>query len=93
MRADPRYQPLPLEPATLLTEGRLSEAVKVLRESHGLGAREARKWIEWHIGQNPVLRVQLEAQQRAARRRMFFWLLVVDAVIVAAFVYWKFYLP
>lgn len=90
MHADPRFKPLPIEPATLLTEGRLPEAVKVLRESHGLSARDAKRWIDWHIDQNPVLRVQLEAQQRATRRRWFLWFLVVDVLIVAGYLYWKF---
>jgi len=45
MRADPRFKPLPPEPATLLTEGRLVDAVKVLRETQGIGLKQARAWI------------------------------------------------
>jgi hypothetical protein len=91
MRADPRFKPLPPEPATLLTEGRLIDAVKVLRDTQGIGLRQARAWIEWHIDQDPMLRVQLETQQRARRRKIFLWFLVVDAVITAAIVYYLFY--
>ncbi len=91
MRADPRFKPLPPEPATLLTEGRLIDAVKVLRDTQGIGVRQARAWIEWHIDQDPMLRVQLETQQRARRRPFFLWFLVVDAVITAAIVYYLFY--
>jgi hypothetical protein len=91
MRADPRFKPLPPEPATLLTEGRLSDAVKVLRDTQGIGLKQARAWIEWHIDQDPMLRVQLETQQRARRRKFFLWFLVVDAVITAAIVYYLFY--
>ncbi len=91
MRADPRFKPLPPEPATLLTEGRLIDAVKVLRDTQGIGVRQARAWIEWHIDQDPMLRVQLETQQRARRRKFFLWFLVVDAVITAAIVYYLFY--
>jgi len=91
MRADPRFKPLPPEPATLLTEGRLIDAVNVLRETQGIGLRQARAWIEWHIDQDPMLRVQLETQQRARRRKFFLWFLVVDAVITAAIVYYLFY--
>jgi hypothetical protein len=93
MRADPRYKPLPPEPATLLTEGRVAEAVRALRQSHGLGAREARAWIDAHIANDPMLRVQLETQQRARRRRIFLWALLIDAVIAAAIIYYLFYLP
>jgi hypothetical protein len=91
MRADPRFKPLPPEPATLLTEGRLNDAVKVLRETQGIGLRQARAWIEWHIDQEPMLRVQLETLQSARRRQFFLWFLVVDAVITAAIVYYLFY--
>ena len=91
MRADPRFKPLPAEPATLLTEGRLIDAIKVLRETQGIGLKQAKAWIEWHIDQDPMLRVQLETQQRATRRKFFLWFLVVDAVITAAIVYYLFY--
>lgn len=93
MRAEPRFKPLPPEPATLLTEGRFDEAVQALRNSHGLGAREARAWIESHIANDPMLRVQLETQRRARRGRIFFWALVIDTVIIAALVYYFTYMP
>jgi hypothetical protein len=84
MRAEPRFKPLPPEPATLLTEGRLIDAIKSLRASHGLGLKQAKDWVDWHIAQDPMLRVQLETRQREARRRFFLWFLLIDAVIVAA---------
>jgi hypothetical protein len=93
MRADPRFKPLPPEPATLLTEGRLVDAIKSLRESQGIGLRQARDWIDWHISQDPMLRAQLEAQRRAARRKFFFWFLAIDALIVAAVIAWFLYVP
>ncbi len=93
MRADPRFKPLPPEPATLLTEGRLIEAVKSLRESQGIGLKQAKDLIDWHIDQDPMLRAQLEAQQRARRRRFFLWFLLIDALIVAAAIAWFVYTP
>ena len=93
MRAEPRFKPLPPEPATLLTEGRVAEAERALRRSHGLGAREARAWIEAHVANDPMLRVQLETQRRARRGRIVFWALVIDAVIVAAIIYYFTYMP
>jgi hypothetical protein len=91
MRADPRFKPLPVEPATLLTEGRMIEAIKVLRTSNGIGLKEAKDWIDWHVAQDPMLRVQLETQQRAVRRKIFFWFLFVDSLIVAGLVYYFLY--
>ena len=93
MRADPRFKPLPPEPATLLTEGRVIDAIKSLRESQDISLKQAKAWIDWHIDQDPMLRAQLEAQQSATRRRLFFWFLVVDALVVAAVIAWFVYRP
>lgn len=92
MRADPRFKPLPPEPATLLTEGRYDEAVKVLRDSQGISHGKAKQWIKWHVAQDPMLGVQLEVQRRAARRRAFLWFLLIDLLIAAAIIYYLFYL-
>jgi hypothetical protein len=91
MRADPRFKPLPPEPATLLTEGKKIEAIKVLRTAHGIGLKEAKDWVDWHIAQDPMLRVQLETRQRAMRRKIFLWFLLIDAVIAAGLIYHFFY--
>jgi hypothetical protein len=93
MQIDPLYKPLPAEPATLLTEGRLSEAVSALRDAENISAARARAWIDWHIAQDPMLRVQIETQQRAKRRRIFLWFLVVDAILVAGIIYYLWYSP
>jgi hypothetical protein len=92
MRIEPRFKPLPPEPATLLTEGRRAEAVKVLRESQGISRSRAKQWIEWHVAQDPMLGAQLEVRRLAARRRFFLWFLLVDVLIAAAIVYYVYYL-
>jgi len=88
MRADPRHQELPLEAVALLGEGRLQEAIQSLRQSEGLSRREARRRVDAHLVRDPMLRVQIETQQRAARRRIFFWFVIIDLVIVAGIIYW-----
>ena len=91
MRAEPRFKALPLEAATLLSEGNVIEAIKVVRRIEGAGRREARARVDAHIAQDPILRVQLETQQQAKRRKFFFWFVVVDLVITAGIVYGFFY--
>jgi hypothetical protein len=91
MRAEPRFKALPLEAATLLSEGKVIEAIKVVRNTEGAGRREARARVDAHIAQDPILRVQIETQQRARRRKFFFWFVVVDLVITAGIIYWFFY--
>ena len=92
MRADPRHKPLPAEPATLLTEGRVAEAIRALSDSHGIGKRQARKWIEAHIADDPMLQVQLETQRRARRRRIFLWVALLLVIDVASIIYYLLYL-
>lgn len=91
MRAEPRYPPLPLEAVALLGEGKVIEAIKVVRNAGGLGLAEAKARVDAHIAQDPILRVQIETQQRAVRRKFFFWFLLVDLAIVAGIIYWFFY--
>jgi hypothetical protein len=93
MRAERRLRPLPPEPATLLAEGQVAEAVRALRQLNGLGAREAKAWIEAHIADDPMLRVQLESRRQPWGRKIFFWVLLIDAIVVAAILYYFFYLP
>ncbi len=91
MKAEPRYPPLPPEIVTLLGEGDLNEAIKVLRSAGAMSQREARRRIDAHLDQEPILRVQLETQLRARRRRFFLWFLLVDLVITAGIIYWLFF--
>jgi hypothetical protein len=91
MRAERHYRPLPLEAATLLTEGRLAEAIRVVRDAEGLNRRAARKRVDEHLDREPLLRVQIETQRRSARARLFFWFLLADILIVAAVIYWLHY--
>ena len=90
MRAERYFKPLPLEAQTLLTEGRLKEAIRAVRDAEDLGHRAARKRVDAHLAREPLLGVQIEAQ-RSARRRFFFWLFLVDALIIAAVIYWFFF--
>ena len=95
MRADPRdrFKTLPLEAQTLLSEGQVSEAIRSLRDSHGIGRREAKAWVNAHIAQEPILRVQLEAQRLELRRKRLLVFLLVDTVVVAAVIWYVYFRP
>jgi hypothetical protein len=95
MRAEPygRFRDLPIEAQTLLSEGRISDAVKSVRVSHRLSLRDARNWVDAHIASEPLLRVQLETRQKARRRKLFYIFLVADAFIAAGLIYYFFYFP
>ena len=91
MRADRKIRDLPLEAVALLGEGRLHEAIKSVRNSEGVGRREASFRVDAYLAQEPILRVQIETQRRATRRKLFLWFLVIDLAITAAIIYWFFY--
>ena len=95
MKAEPygRFKPLPAEAQALLTEGRIIDAVKSVRASHNLDLRGAKDWVDAHIASAPLLRAQLEAQQRAGRRKLFLAILIIDAAIAAGVIYYFWYLP
>jgi hypothetical protein len=90
VKIEPRFKPLPPEPATLLAEGRRVEAVKVLRESERISLTRAKQWVDWHVAQDPMLAVQLEVQSRAARRKFFSWLLLLVVLIAAGIIYHRY---
>jgi hypothetical protein len=91
MRAERHFRPLPFEAATLLTEGRYSEAIRVVRDTEQLGGRAARKRVDEHLDREPLLRVQIETQRRARRARLFLWFLLIDLAAVAVAIYWIYY--
>jgi hypothetical protein len=93
VRAERRRKPISLEAETLLTEGKLSEAVKVVREAEGLSAKEARRRVDAHIADDPMLGVQLETRRRDLRRRTIHVLLLAVVLILAAVIYARYFAP
>jgi hypothetical protein len=91
MKADPRYPPLPAEIVTLLGEGDVNEAIKVLRSAGAMSQKEARRRIDAHLAQDPILQVRIETWQRARRRKFFLWFLLVDLLVTAGIIYWFFF--
>ena len=95
MRAEPygRFKPLPAEAQALLGEGRIAAAVESVRDSHRMDVKDAKDWIDAHITSEPLLRVQLETQRKAARRKAFYAVLLIDAVVAAGLIWYFYYLP
>ncbi|HUQ09125.1 MAG TPA: hypothetical protein VM146_02330 [Steroidobacteraceae bacterium] len=91
MYADPKFRELSIEAVTLLNEGRVIDAIKSVRQTEGLGLKEAKGRVDAYLSREPMLRAQIELRQRAARRKFFLWFLLVDLVIAAVVVYWMLY--
>ena len=47
MYADQKFRPLSIEAVTLLQEGRFVDAIKVVRQSEGLGLKDAKDRVEY----------------------------------------------
>lgn len=91
MYADPKFRELPLEAVTLLNEGRMVEAVKVVRQTESVGLKEAKARVDAYLAREPLLKAQLQLKQAAARRKFFAWFLFIDLLIGGAVVYWLFF--
>ncbi len=88
MYADSKFRPIPLEAVTLLNEGHMVQAIKVVRQAEGLGLKDAKDRVDAYLSREPLLRAQLELKQRATRRKFFFWFVVVDVIIIAGVIWW-----
>jgi ribosomal protein L7/L12 len=81
-------RPLPAAAAAALSLGRMVDAIRHVREAEGLGLMEAKLRVEAHIRQDPALKAQFEEQQAQMKRRVIRWALVIDAIIIAAVLWW-----
>lgn len=81
---------LPAAATAAVARGSKVEAIKEVRAATGLGLLEAKQLVENYIAANPVLKDQFEQQNAVNRRRLIRWMLVIDAVIVAAVLWWLF---
>lgn len=82
--------PLPAAAEGALAEGRLLEAIKILRASEGLDLTQAKQRLDAYLDENPELRERVQQKSREFRRRIIKWALVLDAILVLIFLYWFF---
>ncbi len=77
---------LPTEAMLALVEGRIVEAIRVVREAEDLGFREAKKIVERYIMCDAALRAQWVARREASRqvlgRIVRFILLLFGALVL-----------
>jgi hypothetical protein len=75
---------LPPNVVNALSQGRKIEAIKLLRESNGMGLKDAKDTVEAYARSRPEMGARLQAANREGVARLLRWALVV----VAAFVMW-----
>jgi ribosomal protein L7/L12 len=82
---------LPAAAVVAVNQGRMIEAIKIVRESvPGLGLKEAKDLVEGYAGRDPVLKAQLAQRRAEARRRLIKAVLIID-LLLAAGILWYFF--
>ncbi len=90
MDADGNEPELPAEARAAIAAGRKVDAIRILRESEGIGLQEASARVGRHISRDPALKLQLERQQAELKRTVIRWVIIADVIIVAALLWWFF---
>jgi len=88
MYVEPKHREISIEAATLISEGKLIDAIKLVRVSGDLSLKEAKRRVDAYLEREPLLKAQLQAQRSASRRKLFLGFLVIDLLIVAAVICW-----
>jgi hypothetical protein len=77
---------LPAPVVSALTQGRKIEAIKLLREAHGIGLKEAKDTVEAYAQSRPEVGAKLDALNREGGTRVLQWTVALMALLIAA--YW-----
>lgn len=75
---------LPVEAIAHLHQGRLIEAVKVVRRTQGLQLKEAKDAVDAYLRDRPTLQAELAARQSEAGRALLRWVVVIGCLVAAA---------
>lgn len=90
MSASRQLPSLPAAALLALDEGRLIEAIKIVRESERLDLTAAKARVDACVAADPRLQERMQQAQRDRRRALIKWALMVDAVLLAGILYWFF---
>jgi hypothetical protein len=80
---------LPSAALIALNQGKMIEAIKVLRVERNLGLKEAKDQVDAYLRAHPDLRTQYDGARAEGNRGGLLWLIVIIVAAVAAFVYFK----
>ena len=83
-------QSLPIEAVLAISDGKIIDAIKIIREREGSDLANAKARVDRYLAQNPLIQEQLKERARAARGRFVRWVLIVDAALLLAVLYWMF---
>jgi ribosomal protein L7/L12 len=79
----------PLEAVSALQNGRMIDAVKIVRAAHGVGLKEAKDAVDRYIASDSLLRGRFEAARAEVRKAVRLWAIAL-AMLAGLAVYYFF---
>ncbi len=68
---------IPPSAVAALNAGRKVEAIRIVRESQGIGLKEAKDLVESYVALHPELRSQIEQRRSRGARGLLMWALLL----------------
>jgi hypothetical protein len=78
---------LPSSVVSALSQGNKLEAIKLLREAHGIGLKEAKDLVDQYEESGPGLGMGTAGSQQMSKRGVFNWIVLL-AVALLACLWW-----
>jgi ribosomal protein L7/L12 len=85
-----RDKPLPIEATLAINDGKVIDAIKLVRSAEGLDLVQAKARVDRYVEANPALKDQIDAQRRESRNKLIRNVLLFDAVLAVALIWWFF---
>ena len=79
--------PLPPAVVAAIEQGRLIDAIKLLRESTGSGLKDAKDAVDEYVRSHPELAMKLKAQQAEMNQALLRWGLILLLTALGAYSY------
>jgi hypothetical protein len=76
---------LPSEAVSCLRQGRVIDAIKIVRAAHGIQLKEAKDMVDAYVASQPTLKQIMAARQAEAKTQLLRWLVIVACLVAAAY--------
>jgi ribosomal protein L7/L12 len=78
---------LPVAAVSALANGRMIDAVKIVRQEHRIGLKEAKDIVDRYLAMQPAIRSRIEAARAETRRTVLLWAVALALVAALAAYY------
>jgi ribosomal protein L7/L12 len=75
---------LPVAAVSALANGRMIDAVKIVRQAHHTGLKEAKDIVDRYLAMQPAIRSRIEAARAETRRTVLLWAVAIALVAALA---------